>query len=128
MGVLQVAGVALIACMLLLVLRELRPTLLPPVRLAFTVVLVGAACTMLYPVVAQLKALLAESSDTALVTLLLRALGIAMICELCASFCEDLGEGALARGVELFGKMELLILTLPLLERIVELAKELLQK
>ena len=57
----------------------------------------------------------------------LRALGIALICELTALFCRDLGENTLAEGVQLFGKLEILILSLPLLDKVLEMAKELLQ-
>ncbi len=127
MGVLQIAGCALLSCMLLLCLRELRPSFTAPVRLAVTVVLTGAAFAMLSPVVTQMRALLNATDADEFATLLLRALGIALICELSASFCEDLGESAIAKGVSLFGKMEILILCLPLMERILGMAKELLQ-
>ena len=59
--------------------------------------------------------------------MLIRALGIALICELCALFCRDLGEQSVASGVLLFGKLEILVLCLPLVDKVLEIAKELLQ-
>lgn len=127
MGVLRIAGAALLACMLLLVVRELRPGFAVPVRIAAIVTITGAAIAMLSPIVSQITRLLQSSETGELATILLRALGIALICELAASFCEDMGEAGIARGVSLFGKLEILILCLPLLDRILELARELLE-
>ena len=127
MGVLRIAGVALLACMLLLVVRELRPTFSVPVRIAATVTITGAAMAMLSPIVSHITQLLSASDAGELTAVLLRALGIALICELASSFCEDMGETGIARGVSLFGKLEILILCLPLLDKILELARELLK-
>lgn len=127
MSTLQVAGCALLAVMLILVLRELRPGFAPPVRLAATLVLTGAALLLYAPVVLRIHTLMEGSGAAAYATPLLRALGIALICELTASFCRDLGENTVAQGVQLFGKLEILVLALPLVDQILEIAKELLQ-
>ena len=100
MGILSLSGVALLAAMSILLLRELRPSFAAPVRLAASVILLDV---------------------------ILRALGIALVCELTASFCRDLGESTLAEGVQLFGKLEILVLSLPLLDKVMEMAKELLR-
>lgn len=126
MSILQLAGTALLAGVVLLVLRELRPALAPPTRLAATLILVGAALTLYAPILSEIDTLLSETGAKAYATPILRALGIALICELCASFCRDLGEGALAFGVSLFGKLEILLLSLPLLAQVLEIVKELL--
>ena len=127
MGVLQVAGCALLAVMTILVLRELRPAFAPHARLAATVVLLGAALSLYAPVLARVQGLLAVTEVAAAAAPVLRALGIALICELTAAFCRDLGENAVAEGVQLFGKLEILVLSLPLVDKILEIAKEMLQ-
>ena len=127
MGILQIAGCALLAVMLLLALRELRPAFVPPVRLAATVVLIGAALLLYAPVLTRIHTLFTVTEAAEYATPVLRALGIALICELTASFCRDLGENSVAEGVQLFGKLEILVLSLPLVDKILEIAKELLQ-
>lgn len=127
MGIVQLAGCALLCCMLLLCLKELRTGLVTPVRLFFAVLLTGAAALLLVPVVRELRDLLDAVAPKESITLLFRALGIALICELTASFCEDLGERSIAAGVSLFGKLEILALSLPLIEKILDVAKELLE-
>lgn len=127
MSILQLAGIALLGAMLLPLLRELRAPVALPVRLVCSVAVISASLLLYSPVLAHVRSLLAQTGATEYANPLLRGLGIALICELTAFFCKELGEGGLAQGVELFGKMELLLLSLPLMDKILELAKELLQ-
>lgn len=127
MGILQLSGCALIGVMLMLMLRELRPAMLPPVRLATTLLLIGAALALYAPVLTRVQELMTDTGGGELVEPILRALGIALICELTAIFCRDLGEHTVAQGVQLFGKLEILVLWLPLVDKVLEMAKELLQ-
>ncbi|MBR3863000.1 MAG: stage III sporulation AC/AD family protein, partial [Clostridia bacterium] len=57
----------------------------------------------------------------------LRAVGIGLICEFSAAFCRDLGENTVAEGVLLFGKLEILVLALPLVDELIEIVGELLK-
>ena len=127
MGILQLSGLALLAAMLILILRELRPAFVPPVRLGASVLLVGAALLLYAPVLSRVRTLFSQTGAGEYADLVLRALGIALICELTAIFCRDLGENSLADGVQLFGKLEILVLSLPLVDKVLEMAKELLQ-
>ena len=127
MSAFQVAGVALLAVIILTLLRELRPTLLPSLRLCASVVLIGAGIALLAPIATQIRTLLAASDAGELGGIVMRALGIAMISELAASFCEDMGEQTIARCVSTFGKWEILVLCIPLVDKVLQLAKELLQ-
>lgn len=127
MSAFQIAGVALLSVMLLVLIRELRPSFAPPFRLCASVVLLGAGIALLAPIITKLRALLTASDTGELGSVVLRALGIAMICELAASFCEDMGEQTIARCVSTFGKWEILVLCIPLVDKVLDLAKELLQ-
>lgn len=53
--------------------------------------------------------------------LLLKAIGIAVACQLTAALCRDCGESALAEKAELAGKIAILALTFPVLQQILEL-------
>lgn len=127
MSVFQVSGVALLGCVVILFLKELRPGLVPPVRICASVVLVTAALWLYVPVLARVGSLLDECGAGEFASVLMRALGISLICEICALFCRDLGEQSVASGVLLFGKIEILVLCLPLVDLVLEIAKELLE-
>ena len=127
MGILQACGIALLVAITVLCVKELCGTMALPLRLAGSILLVGG-CVLLYlPITQRLEALLGVGEAAAYALPLLRATGIALICELTASFCRDLGEQTLSNGVLLFGKLEILVLCLPLIDEVLEIAKELLQ-
>ena len=127
MSVLSLCGIALLAAMLILILRELRPSFVPSVRLGASVLLVGSAILLYSTVLSGIRSLFSQTGTGEYIDTVLRALGIALVCELTAIFCRDLGEQTLAEGVQLFGKLEILVLSLPLLDKVLEIAKELLQ-
>ena len=127
MGILQISGLALAALTVLLALRELRPALTPTVRLAAVLLLIGAALALYAPLLSRITSLLELGSTGELTQPVLRALGIALVCEITALLCAEAGEAGIAEGVRLFGRLEILLLSLPLLDRVLELAKELLE-
>ncbi len=59
---------------------------------------------------------------------MLRAMGIALLTRICSDVCKDTGEGAVAGGVELAGKVAILTLCLPMIREILGYAAQILQK
>ena len=57
---------------------------------------------------------------------MLKALGVGLIVHLSGGVCRDLGENTLADGIELAGKIEILLLCLPLMGQVLALLEELL--
>ena len=68
----------------------------------------------------------AESAFSEYAAILLKALGIAYISAFTAELCKSAGEGMLASAAVLAGKGELILLSLPLISRLLEIAAELL--
>lgn len=60
------------------------------------------------------------------VATMLKGLGVAFISEICAGICRDFGKSTLADGVELAGKLEIILLCVPMITEIVGTASELL--
>jgi len=54
---------------------------------------------------------------------LVKALGVALICEWAGDICKDLGERTLASRIELAGKAEILALALPVVYELLEAAR-----
>ena len=126
MGVVGTAGVALLSAMLLLLLRELRPATAPPLRLAVSLFFFGGALALLSPALSRLRGLMALSEGEDYAGILLTAVGVALIAELAAGLCRDLGEGSVADGLLFFGRAEILLLSLPLVDQLIDLAREML--
>ena len=51
---------------------------------------------------------------------LFKAVGITCVCEFCASICKDAGYGAVAGQIEIFGKLSVLLMGLPILTAVIE--------
>ena len=64
--------------------------------------------------------------DWSYLTLLLKLIGIAYICEFAASISKDAGYQAVASQIELFGKLTMLVVSLPVLYQVVETVLEVL--
>lgn len=57
-------------------------------------------------------------------SVLLKAVGAAYICEFCSGICKDAGYGGIAGQVETMGKMYILLLGMPLLRALMESIRE----
>jgi stage III sporulation protein AD len=93
-----------------------------PLQWTGSLVMFTAAMLMLQPVVTYLTDLCNQSGMGDMASLLLRGLGVAMLTQLSSDLCRQCGENTLAGGVELAGKAELLLLCLPQLRALIEMA------
>ena len=124
----RIGGVATVGLTALLILRAYKPEWAPFLRMAVTVVALGLT-------VALASTVLTYITDLASVTgalegeewsLLLKALGVAFLTETAASVCRDSGETGLATWVETAGKLEILLLSFPLIRTVMDTVTELL--
>lgn len=127
MSIFAVCGCALLAAVLILLLREWRSSLALPLRVAGALVLFLAAFSLFTPITMRISELFSVAGNSAVAPILFRALGIALVAEFTASLCRDLGESTLSAGVALFGKLEILLLALPFVDDLLSLAKELME-
>ena len=128
MTIAEIGGLAMIALTVLLILKQYKPEWTPFVRIAVTLLSVGSLLTMIGGVLAEIRSL---THDTHALspeawTILLKALGVAFLTETAASVCRDSGESGLAGWVETAGKMEILLLSFPLIQTAMETVKTLL--
>ena len=62
----------------------------------------------------------ALSGSTDYLGFLFKAVGITYVCEFCASICKDAGYGAVAGQIEIFGKLSVLLMGIPVLAAVIE--------
>ena len=125
MDVLKISMLALLGLCSLTVIRQWKSDFSPLLRLGLTVLFGGIAIGMLSPLIEYLTALM-EKEAVLHVTVLFRALGVAFLTQYAAEVCRESGEGGLASHVETVGKIELLLLSIPLMEEILTTADRLL--
>ena len=121
----KVCGGALLCVVAIVTLRQLGRDSAQGLQWTGVLFMSGAGLLLLQPVVAFVGELAAHSGMSDMASLLLRGLGIAMLCQLCADFCRQSGEGGIATGVEMAGRAQLLLLALPKLQELLAVGREL---
>lgn len=126
MEILKYCATAILCALLVLIVRQWRSDLTVLIRLGCVLLFGTVAITAAAPLINYLRTLMGMSGAAPYTAILLKALGIAVLTEICASLCRECGENAAANGVELVGKIELLLLALPLIQEVLTVAQELL--
>ena len=122
MSIITLCGAALIALLATAVIRELRPSLAPfcaAAGLAFF----GYVIKNVAPILEFIKKM--DSLAAGGISVMIKALGISVCCQITAEICRDCGENVFASRVELAAKINILLLALPLIKDIVTIAGEL---
>lgn len=126
MDAFKLCALALICLCAALFLKQLKADMLPPLRIAFVILFSFCAIFTAEPLISYLRELGQMSLLSGHLERLFKAVGLAILTQCCANLCKESGENGLASGVETIGKIELLLLSLPLLEEIFSIASELL--
>jgi stage III sporulation protein AD len=118
----RIGGLALTGLTALLILRSYKPDWAPLIRLAVAVIFLGITLTMVATVLDYVQELTSATGALSEETwpLLLKALGIAFLTETAASLCRDSGEAGLAGWVETAGRLEILLLSFPLIRTVLD--------
>ena len=125
-ALMKICGIASLAAFLCLILKKWNADASVLVRLIAGVV-ISTACIGAMSPITQLVYTLGESEVLSSYSgVLLRVLAVAIVTHVTAGICRDCGETTLASYAELGGKIEILILCLPLMREIIERAMELL--
>ena len=129
MGWAKVGGIALTGLSALLILRSYKPEWAAFLRMAVTVVSLGFVISLAATAVGYVTDLTAATGalDGDSWRILLKALGVAFLTEIAASVCRDSGETGLATWVETAGKLEVLLLSFPLIKTVLDTVTEILR-
>lgn len=126
MNSIQICMLAIAGITVITVIKKWNSDFLPLLRVALTVLLTAVALSRIAPLMTYLKQLTELSGVTESAEFLFKALGLAWLTQCCADVCRESGEGGAANGVELAGKLEILLLSLPLLNKLMEVVGQLL--
>ena len=126
MTVLKFCMLAVVGLCAATVIKQWKSEWTPLLRVGIAVLFGISALSAAAPLVRYLEELLELNGLTDYATVLLKALGIAVLTQSCADICRECGESAAASGVELAGRVELLLLALPLMGELLESARQLL--
>lgn len=121
----KVCGIALVSAMLITTVKKFGSEMSTLLKLASGLLAASVCVVSLSPViefVREISALGGEGAVGEYTAFLLRVLGVAVTVHICASVCRDCGETTLAGYIEIGGKVEVIILSLPYISRIIDIS------
>ena len=115
-GILGVAGV-----MIALQFKTVKPEISLYIGFAVCIVIFTFSVNGMMQILSKMEELQKYiSGSDSYFALLSKAVGITHISEFCASICKDAGYGAVAGQIEIFGKLTVLFMGMPVLMAVIE--------
>ena len=122
-------GVAILGAFLVIFMRRSSSDMATLLKIAVGILLAAVSVVRIAPIIEYVNGLAAMSELGGgvgeSVGVLLRVLCVAILTHVCSTVCRDCGEASMAYYTELGGKIEILLLSLPLLDQTLELALDL---
>ena len=121
-------GVGIVAAALTLVFKQYKPEYAMMVALCCTVLFFGVLLGEMVPAFAMMRQAAEQTGVSAsYVKILLKCLGVCYLTETGSQICKEAGQTSAAFQPELCGRVMILLLTLPLFERLLEIVVALLK-
>lgn len=127
MSIMQIVALAVVALVLLVIIRQERPELATQLSMVAGLIIIVFVVWKLAGVIKVLERLaLRAELNMVFLGALLKIIGIAYIAEFGTQVCRDAGENALAFKVELAGKVMILVVAVPIISTIISTVERLL--
>lgn len=125
-GIIKFSGIVFLILVLLLTLKNVKSDMLPIFKICVTLLMCGMLIGMLSPIFSYINGYLKNENTERYVNLMIKALAITYISHITASISRDVGEDNIAAFCEMFGRVEIIILSLPIIDELISYAYELL--
>ena len=123
MNIVGIAGIALVSAVIAVMLRRYNQEYAVVVTITAGVIILVQILANIMPAIRQINSLLSSAGlPNEYAVILFKTLGLCFLAQFSADSCRDAGENALASKVELAGKLAIVILALPLFEKITSTA------
>lgn len=121
MNIIKIGLLGVLGAMLALQFKTVKPEISFYIGTAVSIVIFAYAVDGLWEVLGRMQVLRQYLEQKGgYYSVIFKAVGITYICEFCASVCKDAGYQAVAGQIEIFGKLTVLFLGLPILTAVIE--------
>jgi len=119
--IIKIAGLGLVATILILIIKQQRPELAVQLSIVVGVSIFAMMLGKINSVITLMKQLATKSNISVLyMTTILKIIGVAYIAEFGAQICRDAGEGAIAAKIEFAAKVIVIVLAIPVIVAVFE--------
>ncbi len=122
MEVIKIIGIALIALIIIILLKQYRPEFVIYISLLTGVLILLLVMDKLTGIINLLQSLANQTSiNSTFLTLLIKITGIAFLSEFAVSICKDSGEAAIASKIEIGTKIIIISMSIPIISSLLEI-------
>ena len=125
MNEIKMCGIVLCALVVCVVFKNIKTEYSLFVRTTISCLVSVVSLLILQPILSFISEISKDTPVYQYIPTLIKALSVAFIVQITADVCNDAQESSLAEKISLFGKVEILIISLPLVKGIFELSKSL---
>ncbi len=127
MDMLSVCGVAIVAAVSATALKKNAPETSVVIIIAAGVIIFVSVLSNITPVINEVYKLINNSGvSSEYGEILIKTIGICLVCQFTSDSCRDAGQSSLATRVELAAKVTVVIISIPLFEKILSVVTGLL--
>ena len=121
MEIIKIAGIGLIALILIIIIKQYRPEFAVYISLCAGAIILTLVMSKMSGIIGILTELSNKVSDNnGFLTILMKITGIAFITEFAVSICKDSGESAIASKIDLGGKVVVISMSIPIITTLLE--------
>lgn len=122
MEIIKIIGIALIALIIIILLKQYKPEFVIYVSLIAGVLILFLVIDELTGIVKLIQSIADKASiNSQFLSILLKITGIAFLSEFAVSICKDSGEAAIASKIELGSKIVIISMSIPILSSLLEI-------
>lgn len=122
MEVVKIIGIALVALIIIILLKQYRPEFVIYVSLLTGVIILFLVMDKLTGIINLLQSLANKTSiNSTFLALLIKITGIAFLSEFAVSICKDSGEAAIASKIEIGTKIIIISMSIPIISSLLEI-------
>ena len=120
--IIKIIGIALIALIIIILLKQYRPEFAIYISLLTGVLILLLVIDQLSQIISLLQSLATKASiNSTFLGLLVKITGIAFLAEFAVSVCKDAGEGAIASKIEIGSKIIIIAMSIPIISSLLEI-------
>ena len=125
MNELKACGLVLCALIVCIVFKNIKNEYSLFIRLLITISVFCISLSIFYPVLKYIEEISNGTEIYQYVPTLFKALGIAFAVQITADICRDAQENSLAERICFFGKAEIIVISLPLVKKLLQFCEAL---
>ncbi len=127
MNEIKLCGIIFCALIICVIFKNIRQEYSLFIRIGITCLVTTISVVILYPIFSFIDKIAKNTIIYNYIPILIKALGLAFAVQITSDVCADAQENALAERISLFGKAEILVLSLPLIKNLFELCESLMK-